>query len=163
MPLADFMAARDVLLRSWWVASDGRLYHDVLVDRVKDMLSKRENNRQRQSRKRAKVATPEPGHSAATPKTAEQMSKDELWAAGKSLLSGAGVPVKQAGSAIGKLIKQYTEPVVLDAVREACVSRPADPMPYLVGLCERATGRRKSQQATIEGRNFNAVESWATS
>lgn len=160
MPTEEFAILRDVLLRGWWLASDGRLYHDVLVSRVLEMLAKRDANRDRQSRHRAsKAAKP---HEQPPAKTPEQMSKDELWSSGKSLLAAAGVPARQAGSAIGKLIKKYTEPVVLEAVRDACITRPADPMSYLVGICERSAGRRPGAQASVEARNFTAVDNWAT-
>jgi hypothetical protein len=90
------------------------------------------------------------------------MNRDELWTAGKSLLE-ASMPARQTGAAIGRLIKRYTDPVVLDAVRAACVERPADPMSYLVGVCERAAGQRPGIQGALEKRNFETVEGWASS
>ncbi|MDO9252583.1 MAG: hypothetical protein Q7U48_13670 [Hydrogenophaga sp.] len=180
MLLADFTAAREVLLRGWWVASDGRLYHDVLVDRTLEMLGKRKGNRERQGRRReAKGQAPErskaapaaaqrpsrpeqPAPAQAPAKSVEEMNRDELWSAGKSLLE-ASMPARQTGAAIGRLIKRYTDPVVLDAVRAACVERPADPMSYLVGVCERAAGQRPGIQGALEKRNFETVEGWASS
>ncbi len=164
MPSEDFESLRGVLMRNWWLATDGRLYHDILVSRVLEMLGKREDNRKRQSKKRAKVAgNPD---DAQTPrqqqKSPQEMAKDELWSSGKSLLEGGGMPARQAGSALGKLIKKYTESVVLEAVREACVSRPADPISYLVGICERSAGRRPGAQASVEARNRSAVDNWVS-
>lgn len=63
-------------------------------------------------------------------------TKDELWKAGKSLLTQSGMPVAQCGSFIGKLVKDYGAEAVLAAVREAIVVRPADPGPYIAAICK---------------------------
>lgn len=47
---------RDVLLRGWWLAEDGRLYHDTIVSRVLDMLDKRAANAKRTATRRARLA-----------------------------------------------------------------------------------------------------------
>lgn len=78
----------------------------------------------------------------AAAKSAEQLTKDELWHAGKSLLSSAGMPPKQCGSFVGKLVKDYGDLIVIDAVRSAVVTRPADPVEYLKATCMRAKGQR---------------------
>lgn len=41
MPPRLFAKHREVLMRRWWKAADGRLYHDVLVQRVNEMMEKR--------------------------------------------------------------------------------------------------------------------------
>lgn len=35
----EFASAKAILMRGWWLAEDGRLYHDVLVERVLARLS----------------------------------------------------------------------------------------------------------------------------
>jgi hypothetical protein len=60
-------------------------------------------------------------------KPVADLTKDELWKAGKSLLSSAGIPPAQCGSFVGKLVKDYGDAIVIDAVRAAVVARPADP------------------------------------
>lgn len=93
-------------------------------------------------------------------KTAEQLTKDELWAAGKSLLMQAGLPKAQCGSFVGKLVKDYGDQIVVDAVRAAVVERPADPTEYLKATCMRAAGRRAnptaraSSHAGFAGKNY---------
>lgn len=47
MPLAMFTEHRHVLMRGWWLAEDGRMYHDTLTERVMDMLAKKEKDRAR--------------------------------------------------------------------------------------------------------------------
>ncbi len=52
IPMAVLADYREVLCRGWWQASDGRLYHDTLVDRVVEMMSKRRSDADRQAVKR---------------------------------------------------------------------------------------------------------------
>lgn len=95
-------------------------------------------------------------------KTAEQLTKDELWKAGKSLLEQSGLPKGQCGSFVGKLVKDYGDAVVIDAVRAAVVARPADPAEYLKAVCMRSKGERATpnRQEAIEQRNQAAVDAW---
>lgn len=78
-------------------------------------------------------------------KSPEEMTKDELWSVGKSLLS-ASMPAKQCGSFVGKLVKDYGDAIVIDAVRAAVVARPADPAEYIKATCQHAAGLRQRQQ-----------------
>ena len=73
----------------------------------------------------------------APPKT-----RDELWAAGKSLLVSQGMPKAQCGTFVGKLVKDYGDEVVVDAVRSAVVQRPADAASYLKATCQSLAGER---------------------
>jgi len=73
----------------------------------------------------------------------EKTAKEEIWEAGKSLLQQSGVPTKQAGSFLGKLIKDHGEAAVLQAVRAAVVARPADASEYIVGACRMKPDRGK--------------------
>lgn len=74
-----------------------------------------------------------------------EMTKDELWRAGKSLLAQAGLPPAQCGSFVGKLVKDYGDQIVVDAVRAAVVARPADPVEYLKATCMREKGERATR------------------
>lgn len=95
-------------------------------------------------------------------KPASDMTKDELWASGKSLLTQAGMPPKQCGSFVGKLVKDYGDAIVIDAVRAAVVARPADPAEYLKATCMHARGQRAApnRQQAIEDRNRAVAEAW---
>lgn len=77
-----------------------------------------------------------------------ELPKAELWKAGKSLLSSAGMPAAQCGSFVGKLVKDYGEGIVVDAVRAAVVTRPADPAEYLKATCMRSVGQRSNATKT---------------
>lgn len=56
MPLADFQQHRGILLRGWWKATDGRLYHQVIIEKVLEMLARktRETERKADYRNRKK-------------------------------------------------------------------------------------------------------------
>ena len=96
-------------------------------------------------------------------KPAADMTRDELWTAGKSLLEQAGLPAKQCGSFVGKLVKDYGDQVVVDAVRAAVVARPADPVEYLKATCMRSIGQRApvNKQEALERRNRSVADAWA--
>lgn len=100
---------------------------------------------------------------ADAPKPAQDMTRDELWSAGKSLLTQAGIPAKQCGSFVGKLVKDYGDAVVVEAVRAAVVARPADPAEYLKATCMRAVGQRAApnRQEALEQRNGQIAAEWA--
>lgn len=53
MPLDTFVAMRPKLMRGWWLAEDGRLYHDTLTLRVLEMMAQRRSDADRQARRRA--------------------------------------------------------------------------------------------------------------
>ena len=64
-----------------------------------------------------------------------EMTKAELWDAGKSLLSTQGMPDKQCGTFLGKLVKDFTGPLVADAVQKTIVAQPANAAEYLNAVC----------------------------
>jgi hypothetical protein len=76
-----------------------------------------------------------PDESDRPAKTPAEMTKDDLWAVGKSLLVQSGMPAKQCGAFVGKLVKDYDEAIVIEAVRAAVLKRPADPASFLKAAC----------------------------
>lgn len=98
------------------------------------------------------------GTGADAPKSPADMTKDELWKVGKSLLAGQGTPVKQCGAIVGKLCKDYGDEVVISAIRTAVVERPADALTFIKAICMRHTGQRQTpnKQEALEASN-NAV------
>lgn len=88
MPDKLFAKHRGILLRKWWLAEDGRLYHDVLVQRVIEMmgLRRRESDRKALAR-RGKKAIPPPPDGPGSP--------------GESHASPAGVPRDTHGTTAG--------------------------------------------------------------
>ena len=86
-------------------------------------------------------------------KSPDQLTKEELWKAGKSLLAEAGMPIAQCGSFVGKLVKDYNDSIVIDAVRAAVTTTPADPKEYLKATCQRLAGERKANGTADWTRN----------
>jgi hypothetical protein len=56
IPPAIWTKCRDMLMRGWWLADDGRLYHDTLVKRVLEKMGRRRSDSDRQAAKRARGA-----------------------------------------------------------------------------------------------------------
>lgn len=55
IPQKSWASMRDVLMRGWWLADDGRLYHDTIVSRVREMLDYRRKETERRNRNRGKT------------------------------------------------------------------------------------------------------------
>jgi hypothetical protein len=94
-------------------------------------------------------------------KPVDSLTQPELWWAGKSLLAAQGMPKAQCGSFIGKLIKDYGNDIVLDAVRTAVVMRPADAAEYLKATCMHAKGQRTSAEPTWKTERREQVAAFA--
>lgn len=69
MPDSTFAKHRSVLMRGWWLAEDGRLYHDTITTRVLVMLEKRASDAVRAANRRAKLLDSQPGHAQLTPES----------------------------------------------------------------------------------------------
>jgi hypothetical protein len=55
MPMKTFAKHRACLMRGWWQAEDGRLYHDTLVERVVEMIGAKDKERSRKAAYRARM------------------------------------------------------------------------------------------------------------
>lgn len=129
-----FAANRDILMRGWYLASDGRLYHPVITELVEKMRDSRRVEREKKAARRgaAKAANPAkcpeglPGESHGSPPTgtgtgtgtgsgdseanasgadAPVQPVDAIFALGLPLLTTAGVSEKNARSMLGLLRK----------------------------------------------------------
>jgi uncharacterized protein YdaU (DUF1376 family) len=54
VPAKDWARMRGVLMRGWWLADDGRLYHPTITQRVQDMLARKDGERNRKAEYRAR-------------------------------------------------------------------------------------------------------------
>lgn len=117
--------------------------------------------REREEKRREEDTTPigVDGDAAVSP---ADLTKDELWKAGKSLLEQSGMPKAQCGSFVGKLVKDYGNGTVVEAVRAAVIERPADPAQYLKAVCMRTAGQRApvNKQEALEQRNRAVAADW---
>lgn len=66
MEADEFVSKRAVLLRGWWRAADGRLYHPVITERVLAMLDKRMSDAGRAAARRARAAESAASHGEVT-------------------------------------------------------------------------------------------------
>lgn len=100
---------------------------------------------------------------ATADKSASELTKSELWKAGKSLLEEQKMPKAQCGLFVGKLVKDYGDQIVIDAVRAAVVTQPADAASYLKATCQHAAGQRQhpNKQEALEERNRKVADAWA--
>jgi hypothetical protein len=87
-----------------------------------------------------------------------ELTKAELWSAGKSLLEAQGMPKAQCGSFVGKLVKDYGDAIVVEAVRTTVVERPADAAQFLVGVCKNAAGKRSVGKANGKHAGFENMD-----
>lgn len=138
-----------------------------VTDSVAESKRKREGKGKGEGKREGEVnltpSDPDGSGGSAPPdaeKSPDEMTKDELWSAGKSLLVQSGLPKEQCGTFVGKLVKDYGDKVVVEAVRTAVVERPADPVSFLKATCQRLAGqrgtRRTSQPSTTEINAENA-------
>ncbi len=86
MPLDTFKANRACLLRGWWQADDGRLYHNTLSERVTEMLTHKDKERTRkaeyrrkQEAGRAAPPAPSPGSPDLSHGTSAGQPPDDRW------------------------------------------------------------------------------------
>lgn len=56
LPAKVWEKHRAILMRNWWLADDGRLYHDIIVSRVLAMLAKRASDAERAANRRARTS-----------------------------------------------------------------------------------------------------------
>ncbi|QHJ00094.1 DUF1376 domain-containing protein [Xylophilus rhododendri] len=113
----------------------------------------------------APTPTPPPPPPPAPPtKTPEEMAKAELWRAAVSVLEQGGCPPSQCRTFMGKLVQDYTFPVVQQAVAAAVTAQPADAREYLKATCQRQSGQRlaPNKQEALEARGQAVVDAWAS-
>lgn len=62
IPAATWSKCRAVLMRGWWLADDGRLYHDTLAQRVLEMMKRRRSDSDRKAQERMRKAAESGGN-----------------------------------------------------------------------------------------------------
>ena len=74
VPLKSWPAMRPVLMRGWWLADDGRLYHPTITARVLEMLDYRRKNAERVAKFKAAKREQRAGN--ALPTQQQQVKND---------------------------------------------------------------------------------------
>ena len=69
-----FAKARPALMRGWWAADDGRLYHDTLAERVTEMMTRRRKESDRKALARQRTPVFDPADSDGCPNAVPPLS-----------------------------------------------------------------------------------------
>ena len=89
---------------------------------------------------------PVPPAPAPPPKSPEDAAKADVWRSAVGILAQGGCADEaQARTFMGKLVKDYTFPVVKDAVAAAVTAQPAEAREYLKATCMRLKGERADE------------------
>ena len=82
--------------------------------------------------------------------------KQEIWNTGKAMLG------KEGASFLGKLVKDYGQKLVLQAIRDCKETQPVSPKEWLVARCQerRGNGAGVNKQEALEERNRRTLENW---
>lgn len=137
MPAKLFAKHRALLLRKWWVADDGRLYHDVLVQRVMEMMKTRRSESDRKAAARARDAA----------RLADGVPQESGGVPVLSRGTDAGLP-QESGTGTGTGTRTKEEPK-----SKAARERAAPPTPCPDGVAEQVwadwLALRKAKRAPV--------------
>ncbi len=91
MEVDQFVSNRKILLRGWWLADDGRMYHDVIAEQVIGMLENKRTERERKAAYRDRMAALEAA------KKAEEQTNLSKGVPRQSRGTSTGVPRQSRG------------------------------------------------------------------
>jgi len=77
MPLRQFAAHRDLIMRGWYLASDGRLYHPYITSMVQTMLGRKAKDTERKSDWRRRKAAAEAAAEPVQPQAQAELAAQE--------------------------------------------------------------------------------------
>jgi len=160
-----FSKARPALMRGWWRAADGRLYHRVITERVLEMLEyrRKEAERKGKNRGRQKDAHGNPvdvprdttgtdgtgtGTSNTVPNGTGAAAPDPIFGDGLAYLMSCGVPERGARSFLGKMRGVTGDLVATELLAKAQQLEVSDPLPWL---------RKAAEKRTTTGRTASGV------
>lgn len=161
MKPAAFKKAREFLMRGWALASDGRLYHAVMVERVQEMMRKRRSDSDRQATRRARTheddnvnhvgvtrdttvtplgLTRESSTGTGTSKEEEKKptpSAEEIfWTEGPKFLAATGTTNGTARTFLGSCVKSHGIAESMRALEAAMSAQTGDPRAYMKAILE---------------------------
>lgn len=159
-----FASNRAKIMRGWTVASNGRLYHPVVSQRVLEMMESRRKDAARKGKQRGPktdskriptgvtrdtARSHDTGTSTSTgnttpygvggkppPETPHSLptDRDMVFALGVPLLTAASVSDKNARSMLAALSKKHGEAAVVQALEQTALDRPIEPVGWLQAL-----------------------------
>lgn len=139
MPSKAFIKNKVALMRGWWLADDGRLYHDTLTERVNEMMGAKDKERTRKAAYRLRQSqgadasshvSPEMSHGTTSGQTPDSHGIDPgrddtgtgTGTSSSSLRSEQSSPAASASAKPAKAKKGYT-----DEFEEAWAAYPSRP------------------------------------
>ncbi len=111
----------------------------------------------------AKNQKPDTSKSSASPPSGAKPPdpvKDEIWQTGKQLLESEGKTIKEAGSLLGMMCKDYGQVLVLQAIRDCSSAHPVVPSEWLIARCQERRANASNKQVGLETRNKTATDGW---
>jgi hypothetical protein len=120
---------REVLLRGWWLADDGRLYHPVIAQQVAAMLQRKDDERRRKADYRARMDAERRAPSADVPRDNHGTVEGRTRESGGSDATGTGTGTSNTNT--GGVPPD--PPARATRAREA----PPDPPPWVDGVAWR--------------------------
>lgn len=166
IPPKLYSKAKAVLLRGWWLAEDGRLYHDTIASRVHDMVSRKDGERQRKAEYRArkeaelKLAEVNAGESQDVPPMSHGTDTGQTWeshgsdatgtSTGTGLDSSTPPPTRAGGTKAGQICRAMRQQGLADG-------NPSNPT--LVALIEAGATEGEfvaaAKKAAADQKGFN--------
>lgn len=159
-----FACNRAKIMRGWTAASNGRLYHPVVSQRVLEMMESRRKDAARKGKQRGPkpdtnrnpagvtrdtTGSHDTGTSTRTSNTtpygvggkpppetsySPPTDRDMVFALGVPLLTAASVSDKNARSMLAALSKKHGEAAVVQALEQTALDRPIEPVGWLQAL-----------------------------
>lgn len=106
---------------------------------------------------KATGGTPPNGQLFDFAKHVDELTKKELWDYARAMFAEEG-KVKDPRALIGKLCGQYTDDLVMDALRRMIANPPVDLVPWLTATCQTLAGSRAKGQKQSRHNGFDAVD-----
>lgn len=79
MPMKVFAKHRSTLMRGWWLAEDGRQYHDTIAKRVQEMIAAKDKERNRKAAYRQRMDAERTGRSHGGPDLSRGTDAGQTW------------------------------------------------------------------------------------
>lgn len=166
VPIKMWGGLQPVLMRGWWLAEDGRLYHDTIVARVLEMLQYKNKEKQRKAAYRARVsgASPDLSHGTDTGQTGESGGID-----GTGTGTGTSINTSSTSHTSGttatdvrvdnsEIHKPTPAGLICKALKAAGMPNVSPQHPELLALIERGvtteTFSDAAQKAVSKGKDF---------
>lgn len=143
-----FAKAKAVLMRGWWLAEDGRLYHDTIVERVNEMLGYKAKEKARKAAYRERMSgnVPRDNHGTTTEDPRDSGGID---ATGTGTGTGTSISKEEKGGYTPCASPRPTPAEVTQAMRKSGLADVNPSHPKLVALLEAGITQAELVQAAV--------------